>query len=219
MRAGFGNPVRLIRHCLHLKDNPQRRRLDAHKHQNEEQQLTFSRSPRSSGFRTPITLFVLLVVVFSITSVAAAAPPTRQANPLPTDPFIFTDTLGNNPCGFPVLLEITTNKEVLTTYTRTGGVTTIHTTGALKVLLTNTVTDQTIARNISGPILSTVNSDGSVTQLGLGPALWVFDPGVAPGLPRLVLTSGRTESILGPGTAFRFLSVQGHYEDICLTLA
>jgi hypothetical protein len=181
--------------------------------------LTSSRSPRSSGFRTPITLFVAMVVVFSVTSVAAAAPPTRQPNALPTEPFILTDTLGNNPCSFPVLLEITTNKEVVTTYTPTSGVTTIHTTGALKVLLTNTVTGQTIARNISGPILSTVNSDGSFTQLGLGPQLWVFDPGVAPGLPRLVITSGRTESIVGPGTAFSFLDARGHYEDICLALA
>jgi hypothetical protein len=182
--------------------------------------LTSSHSPRSSGFRTPITLFVAMVVVFSITSVAAAAPPTRHPSDVPTGvPFPLTDTQGNSPCSFPVLLELTTNKEVVTTYMRTSGVTTIHTTGALKVRLTNDATGQTIARNISGPILSTVNSDGSFTQLGLGPQLWVFDPGVAPGLPRLVITSGRTESIVGPGTAFSFLDARGHYEDICLALA
>ena len=38
-------------------------------------------------------------------------------------PFIFTDTLGDNPCVFPVLLEITTNKEIVTTFTRRSGVT------------------------------------------------------------------------------------------------
>jgi len=161
---------------------------------------------------------VILASALAVTSVAAAAPPTRGPNVLPTDPFIFTDTQGNNPCGFPVLLEITTNKEVLTTFTRQG-VTSIYTTGALKVRLTNVETGFMIDRNISGPILGTVNADGSLTQIGVGPALWVFDPGVAPQLPRLALVSGRTESILGPGTAFSFISMRGHSENICAVLA
>jgi hypothetical protein len=168
---------------------------------------------------TFMAVCTLLVVGLGFTPVAVADPPTRVPNPLPTDPFIFTDTLGNNPCGFPVLLEITTNKEILTTFTRRSGVTTIHTTGALKVILTNTVTGESIARNISGPILATVNSDGSLTQKGTGLALWVFDPGVAPELPRLVILKGKSESILGPGSAFTFISRQGTYEDICAALA
>lgn len=182
--------------------------------------MIHSRLRRSSGLRLMfVTVCTVLGVALGFTSIAAADPPTRQPNPLPTDPFIFTDTLGNNPCSFPVLLQITTNKEILSTYTRQNGVTSIHTTGALKVRLTNTVTGKTIDRNISGPILATLNSDGSLTQIGAGPALWVFDPGVAPELPRLVITKGRTESILGPGTAFRLISVRGAYEDICATLA
>jgi hypothetical protein len=160
-----------------------------------------------------------LILISLTPGLANAVPPTRQPNPLPTDPFIFTDTLGNNPCSFPVLLEITTNKEIVTTFTRQSGVTSIHTTGALKVQLTNTVTNKMIDRNISGPILATKNSDGSLTQKGAGPALWVFDPGVASDLPRLVIIKGKTESILGPGTAFTFVSRQGTYEDICAALA
>jgi hypothetical protein len=176
-------------------------------------------SDNSRRVRVIIPALTFLLTLLGVTSVSSAAPPTREPNPLPAEPFVFTDTLGNDPCGFPVLLEITTNKEVLTTFTRQSGVTSIHTTGALKVRLTNTVTGDTIDRNISGPILATVNADGSLTQLGGGPALWVFDPGVAPELPRLVVISGRTESILGPGTAFTFVSRQGHYEDICAALA
>jgi hypothetical protein len=186
----------------------------------EGQQLSISKFGRLLSLRLAfVTLCTILLAGLSLTSVAAAAPPTRQPNPLPTDPFIFTDTKGGNPCSFPVLLEITTNKEILTTFTRKSGVTTIHTTGALKVRLTNTTSGKTIDRNISGPILATVNSDGSTTQKGVGPALWVFDPGVAPDLPRLVITKGRTESILGPGTAFQFISQRGSYEDICAALA
>ena len=167
-----------------------------------------------------VATVVGLILISLTPGLANAAPPVREPNPLPTgEPFPLQDTLGNDPCGFPVLLAITTNKEILTTFTRRSGVTSIHTTGALKVRLTNTVTGKTIDRNISGPILATVNNDGSVAQKGTGPALWVFDPGVAPELPRLVIIKGKTESILGPGTAFTFISRQGTYEDICTALA
>ena len=161
-----------------------------------------------------------LILIPLTPGLANAAPPVKEPSSLPTNvQFPFQDTLRGDPCGFPVLLELTTNKEVITTFTRQSGVTSIHTTGALKVRLTNTVTGKTIDRNISGPILATVNSDGSTTQKGTGPALWVFDPGVAPELPRLVIIKGKTESILGPGTAFTFISQQGTYEDICAALA
>ena len=182
--------------------------------------MNSSRVRRSNGLPlTLVTLCTVLVVGLGFTSVAAADPPTREPNPLPTEPFVLTDTLGNNPCGFPVLLEITVNKEVLTTFTRQSGVTSIHTTGALKVELTNTDTGTSIQRNISGPILATVNPDGSTTQLGVGSQLWVFDPGEAPELPRLTITYGRAESTFGPGSAFTFISLQGTYEDICAALA
>jgi hypothetical protein len=164
-------------------------------------------------------LCAISAAALSLPSVATASPPVRTPNPLPTEPFIFTDTLGNNPCGFPVLLDITTNKEVLTTFTRQAGLTLIHTTGALKVSLTNTTTSKSIDRNISGPILSAVNDDGSLAQKGTGPALWVFDPGIAPELPRLVIVKGASESVLGPGSAFMFTSWHGSFEDICAALA
>lgn len=170
--------------------------------------------------RIMVALATAFAVMFGLSAIAAADPPTREPNVLPADPFIFTNTLEENPCVFPVLLAITTNKEILTTFTQRSGVTVIHTTGALKVRLTNTTTGKTIDRNISGPILATVNADGSTTQKGTGPALWVFDPGVAPALPRLVIIYGRTQSTLGQAPAdFRFISMTGHFEDICAALA
>ena len=116
---------------------------------------------------------------------------------------------------------VSTNKEINTTHTRKNGVTTIQTTGALKVRLTNTVSGKAIDRNISGPIHSTVNSDGSITQKGTGPALWVLDPEVAPGLPRLIISKGKTESVLGPQQgAFRFITPpQSSFENLCAALA
>ena len=182
--------------------------------------MNVSKSDRWKIFRTTFLAFcAVLALGLGSASVASADPPTREPISLPTEPFLFTDTLGNNPCGFPVLLAITTNKEIVTTFTQRSGVTSIHTTGALKVRLTNTVTGESIDRNISGPILATVNGDGSTTQHGAGLALWVFDPGVAPDLPRLTIVKGKTVSVLGPGTAFEFISRTGSYEDICATLA
>jgi hypothetical protein len=144
----------------------------------------------------------------------------REPNPLPTgEPFPLQDTLGNDPCGFPVLLELTTNKEIVTTFTRRSGVTSIHVTGALKARLTNDETDKTIERNISGPTFQTVNSDGSVTQKTTGPGVWAFDPTVAPELPRMVITKGKTESVFSPDGVFTFISQHGSYEDICAALA
>jgi hypothetical protein len=159
-----------------------------------------------------------LILIPLTPGLANAAPPVREPSQLPTNQqFPLQDTLGNDPCGFQVLLELTTNKEVITTFTRQSGVTSIHTTGALKARLTNT--GKTIERNISGPIFQTVNSDGSVTQKTTGPGIWAFDPGVAPGLPRIAITKGKTESFFSPNGAFTWISQHGSYEDVCAALA
>src|SRR4051794_17745438 len=148
---------------------------------------------RLNGLRlTFVALCTILGAGAGFTAVAAAEPPSREPNPI--ENHIVTDTQGSNPCGFPVLLEVITNKEIVTTFERKSGVTVLNVTGALKVRLTNTDTDKSIERNISGPTHLTVNSDGSITQETSGPGLWAFDPGVALGLPRMAITKGRTVS-------------------------
>ena len=162
-----------------------------------------------------------LILIPLTPGLANAAPPVKEPSSLPTNvPFPFQDTLGNDPCeDFPVLLELTANKETITTFTRRSGVTSIHTTGALKARLTNVDTGKTIERNISGPIFQTVNSDGSVTQKTTGPGVWAFDPGVAPGLPRMAITKGKTESVFSSTGVFTWISQHGSYEDVCAALA
>ena len=186
----------------------------------KEGTMEFLTSARLNRVRSIfVSVGTVLMSLIVITSIASATPPTREESSLPVGvPFIFQDTKGNDPCGFPVEVLITANNEVITTFTRQNGVTSINTTGVLKVQLTNTVTGESIDRNISGPILGTLNADGSITQIGPGPSLWVFDPGVAPDLPRLAVVTGRTVSVLGPGTAFSFISWRGTYEDLCATL-
>jgi len=118
-------------------------------------------------------------------------------------------------------LEVVTNKEIVTTFERKSGVTVLHVTGALKVRLTNTDTDKSIERNISGPTRLTVNSDESITQETAGPGLWAFDPGIASDLPRMAITKGRTVSVINsqPTGEFRFISQRGSIENICAALA
>jgi hypothetical protein len=166
-----------------------------------------------------VAMGVGLILISLTPGLANAAPPVREPNSLPTGEFPLQDTLGNDPCGFPVLLELTTNKEIVTTFTRRSGVTFIHVTGALKARFTNDDTGKTIERNISGPTFQTVNSDGSVTQKTTGPGVWAFDPSVAPELPRMVITKGKTESVFSPAGVFTFISQHGSYEDICAALA
>src|SRR5215213_6038516 len=94
---------------------------------------------RVSFIRTTLAAFcAALVVSTGSAPVASADPPSRDPNPLPTgEPFLFTDAQGNNPCGFDVFLEVTANKQTVTTFTQRSGVTTIHVTGALGVTLAN----------------------------------------------------------------------------------
>jgi hypothetical protein len=165
-----------------------------------------------------VALPLLMLFLFGLVPTASADPPIRTPIVI-LSPFILQDTRGNDPCGFQVQLDVLTNKEVVTTFVRKNGTSFIQVTGALKVRLTNLSTGKSIDINISGPIRFVPNADGSVTQIGPGPQLFVFDPGVAPDLPRLVLTSGRTVSMFDPEGNFSLLSVQGHVEDLCALLA
>jgi hypothetical protein len=176
-----------------------------------ERQMSNSRLSWLNGLRLSFAaLTAVLAVGLGCTSVAIADP----AEPVP-----LLDTQGNNPCSFPVGLLVTTNKEVTKTFDHRAGVT--YVTGALKVRLVNLDTHKAIDRNISGPIFTAKNSDGSTTQKTTGAGLWVFDPGVTSEFPsRLIITNGKTESVIGPAPgAFTFVSHHGSFEDICAALA
>jgi hypothetical protein len=114
-------------------------------------------------------------------------------------------------------LEVLANKGTITTFERRSGVTFLHVNGALKVRLTNV--GRAIERNISGPTLITVNADGSVAQKTAGPGLWAFEVDAAPGLPRMAITKGKTESVFSPEGDFTFIGQRGSVEDICAALA
>jgi hypothetical protein len=164
-----------------------------------------------------------VLALAALSSAALAAPPERVPLDLPPGTtFPFTDTLGNDPCGFEVTLTVLTNNVTTTTSDRRDGTTVTSSTGALKVRLTNSETGQSVERNISGPVRSTQELDGTVRQVTGGRGLFAFDPDVAPGLPRLVIVRGRTTSTFtGPSTApvFTLDSQAGQVEDLCATLS
>ena len=145
---------------------------------------------------------------------ANAAPPERSPVSLPAE-FFLTDAQGNDPCGFRVQVDVIKTGETLTLFAQSG---VSHITGALKVRLT-ALGGPAIERNISGPTFLTEEADGSVIQKTAGPGLWAFEPGKAPGLPRMAITKGRTESVFSPRGDFSFISRQGTVEDVCAALA
>ena len=160
---------------------------------------------------------ILGLLLLGFASSAVANSPSRQPWPPPTGTkFIFTDTKGNNPCGFPVDLLVLNNREVGTIFVH-NGVTLVA--GTLTVRLTNTINKTFVDLNISGPTHLTSKPDGSTTQIALGPQLWVFDPGVAPGLPRLALINGRTVSMFDPAGNFSWISTTGSVQNLCIPLA
>jgi hypothetical protein len=88
------------------------------------------------------------------------------------DPVVFPPdnsfTLPNNRCGFPIRVDVVSNKECQDVVTLADGTTVTRITGRLVLSFTNTVTGFTITRNVSGPTTETVHPDGSGTFVGEG---------------------------------------------------
>jgi hypothetical protein len=183
---------------------------------------------RNRGHRTwatSVATAVGLVSILLTPGLANAAQPERTVLQFPDEPFPVQDRQFNDPCGFTVYLEVVKSSGAFTAFAQNG---VTHITGALLVRLSNGLPGPgvpTIERNISGATFSTTNADGSVTQRTAGPGLWAFEPGKAPGLPRMAITKGRTDSVFGPPPRpgelgdFTFIGQRGPVEDICAALA
>jgi len=158
---------------------------------------------------TPIVVLLLFVLASPVT----AARPDKVE--IIFEPFIIRDTQDGLPCGsFDVQLDPLSQKVKLISFS--SGV--IIASGTLKVRLTNLSTGKSVDLNISGPIRLEPQPDGSLRQITLGPTLFAFDPGVAPGLPLLALFHGRSESEFDTEGNFHFLSVKGRVQDVCALL-
>ena len=161
------------------------------------------------------TLFVFLIVACSLA--AFAARPTVQI--VPAGAGVLPSSITG--CGFDIGYTPSSNKEKLTTFfDQNGNVKFMMITGERKLTLVNLSSGKSIALNISGPAQIQQNQDGTFQIMGGGPAIGIFGPGVAPGLPTVAYTTGRlvviTDQDLNP---IEVLSATGTVKDVCLLLS
>jgi hypothetical protein len=170
------------------------------------------------GRRFVVGIGIVALSLLGVASEAGAAPPTTAGSGPPVGA---TLSFGTYPCGFDLELEVLANNLTERTFTR-GGVQTVRTTGTLKVRLTNGTTEESIVRNISGPVELTFNADGTITQVASGPSFTILEPGVKPlDLPRAIITRGRVVSHFETWKfeGFSIESQSGSYEDVCAVLS
>jgi len=156
-----------------------------------------------------IAIPLALVFALLFVSVASADKPSRE--PLPAETFTLEDV-----CSFDVLVEITTNKEFITTFSDGR----MLITGAFKVRLTNLDSDESLDLNIPGPGVITENTDGSVTVVSHGPWLiWLFPGDLGPGSPgELFVNKGHLAQTFPAGGGVRIDKQTGSKTDICAAL-
>src|SRR4051812_2425589 len=164
-------------------------------------------------------LFRILSVCFLLAcSLAAfAGRPTVQV--VPAGAGILPSSVSG--CGFEIGYTPSSNKEKLTTFfDQNGNVKFMLITGDRKLTLINLSTGKSMDLNISGPAHIQQNTDGTFQVMGGGPAIGVFGPGVAPGLPTVAYTTGRlvvvTDQDLNP---IQVLSATGTVKDVCSLLS
>jgi hypothetical protein len=148
---------------------------------------------------------------------AFAGRPTIQV--VPAGSGILPSSLSG--CGFDIGFTPASNKEKLTTFfDQNGNIKFMLITGDRKLTLVNLSTGKSIDLNISGPAQIQQNTDGTFQVMGGGPAIGVFGPGVAPGLPTVAYTTGRllvlTDQDLNP---IQVLSANGTVKDVCSLLS
>jgi len=128
------------------------------------------------------TCLVLSLMIFGVPTVQAA----KDREPVPFDSFT------SNGCGFPIDVDVVTNKEYQDVKTLADGTTITKITGNLVLSFTNQITGFTITRELSGPTTKTVHPNGTGTFVGGGNNFFTFGPNsqANTGEPGLVFTSG-----------------------------
>jgi hypothetical protein len=118
-------------------------------------------------------------ILLAITGLAAVA---QIGAAQVCDPVVFPPPPGNffmlpdNRCRFPIRVDVVSNKECQDVVTLADGTTVTRIRGRLVLSFTNTITNFTITRNVSGPTTETVHPDGSGTFVGEGQNWFSFGP-------------------------------------------
>jgi hypothetical protein len=155
---------------------------------------------------TPRPRSLLLSAVALLAALVAAA--AALASPPDREPLFFDDFVAEDVCSFPVLIEVTANKEFVTFF-EDGR---ILITGKLFARVTNLDTGTSLDLNISGP--ATITD----TEVSRGRGLFILFPQDAGG-PGLVLTSGRVVVMRAEDGFIANMKVQGRTVDLCAALS
>ena len=156
---------------------------------------------------TPLVLALTVVVALCAAATASADPGTRTPVPLPDDNTV-------TGCGFDVLVDYVESNVVSKTFSNDASPVVEILSGVAKVQLTNLETGETIAVNISGPLVVKAFGDGSVVLAQEGPWFHIDFPG----LPAIFLTEGRvTITIDAAGNVT--VDGRGRIVDLCAALA
>jgi hypothetical protein len=156
-------------------------------------------------------LFAAALVLVSAQAVLAAKP---DKAPLELPPSL--ELAAGEACEFPLLVEFLANRgKTLTFNDSEGNAVRQIGTGTLKIRVSN-LADESVAPlelNISGPLHTTLHSDGSATLVFGGRGISLFPAGT------FVLTAGR--SIVELDAEGEVISVTnlGFEEDLCVALA
>jgi hypothetical protein len=153
--------------------------------------------------RRILSAFAAALVVLLLSAVSASGgKPVRE--PLFLEGFDLP-----NVCEFPVLVEVTANKEFVTFFDDGR----IHVTGKLFATVTNAVSGESLELNISGPALLTLESERVA-----GRGLFILFPEDVDG-PGLLLTAGKVDIIRGEDGFIDEFTVSGRTVDVCAELA
>ena len=148
-----------------------------------------------------VSALALALAALIAAAAALAAPPTRE-------PLVLEDFVAEDSCSFPVLIEVTANKEFVTFF-EDGR---LLITGKLFARITNLDSGTHLDLNISGP---TTVTDVEALR---GRGLLILFPQDAGG-PGLLLTSGRVVLIRAEDGFIANATFKGRTVDLCEALA
>jgi hypothetical protein len=146
------------------------------------------------------------VAVALLTVLAAGA--AEAAKPI-KEPLVIEDEEFDNLCPFPVLLEITANKEYVKVFSDGR----FFVNGKLFVRITNLDTGESLDANVSGP--------AHISLLGertAGRGIFLLFPEDVGG-PGIIITTGRVDIVRGEDGFITDLNVRGTRFDVCAALA
>ena len=167
--------------------------------------------------RNGIVLALGVLLVLGASGSASARRPIREFSPLPSR--IVLDDVCQT---FSIVADFLVNRVYVTTFTdENGDPVRSHTTGSLKVRLTNPENGASVVRNLSGPGTTTYHADGSRTIVARGPWPFFYFPGeLFPGSEgSFMVHRGRVVLEIAADGTQTIVSESGTSEDLCATLS